>query len=221
MSKPSEDIDQSAYVTGKEKVARLFGGKVRGHAERGRDRLPPGQRLVSGFPVLDLGIRPHPDRIPKWTLTVDGAVENPMTWNLEELKKLPNHTQVKDFHCVTRWSRYDLEWKGVLLTTLADIVKPSDSVGFVIFHCFDGYTTNVSVQDALTNEGMVAWEVEEDDLSIEHGGPIRGLIPHLYGWKSAKFLQRIEFVEEDEPGFWEVRGYHNHGDPWDEERYSD
>ena len=171
--------------------------------------------------MLDLGIRPTEDRIASWKLTVDGAVEQPTVWTLDELKKLPSTEQIKDFHCVTRWSSYDREWRGVLLRDIAALVRPQNDARFLIFHCFDGYTTNVSVEEALTDEGMVAWELDEDDLPIIHGGPIRGLIPHLYGWKSAKFLERIEFSEDDQPGFWETRGYHPHGDPWSEERYAD
>jgi DMSO/TMAO reductase YedYZ molybdopterin-dependent catalytic subunit len=209
------------YVKGKEKVAHLFQARERGHGQRGANRLPPGQRLVESFPILDLGVRPSEKDIPTWKLIVDGAVEVPTTWTVDALKSLPNHEQIKDFHCVTRWSTYDHQWKGVLLRDIAALVKPTDTARILVFHSFDGYSTNVPIEEALTDEGMVAWELDDDDLPIIHGGPIRGLIPQLYGWKSAKFLQRIEFLEEDDPGFWELRGYHNHGDPWEEERYGD
>ena len=216
MADPNEQ-----YIKGKEKIAALFRGKAHGLSSRTCNRLPPGQRLVSSFPVLDLGVRPTESQAATWKLTVDGLVEKPMVWTLPELKKLPNHQQTKDFHCVTRWSTYDHDWVGVLLRTLAEIVQPGPSVDTVLFHSFDGYMTNVALEEALTDEGMVAWELDEDDLPILHGGPIRGLIPQLYGWKSAKFLQRIEFVEGDAPGFWETRMYNNQGDPWQEERYAE
>lgn len=210
----------NAYIRGKETIARL-GRQKSTQAPRGHDRLPPGQRLVDQFPILDLGVRPSPEEAKTWKLTINGAVEEPYILTLDQLKALPQHTQTRDFHCVTRWSSYDHEWSGVLLKDLAALVKPSTTARILLFHSYDGYSTNVPMEEALTDEGMVAWELDEDDLSILHGGPIRGLIPHLYGWKSAKFLTRIEFLEEDEPGFWELRGYHPHGDPWADERYGD
>lgn len=210
----------SAYIRGKETIARI-GRQKSTQAPRGHNRLPPGQRLVNQFPILDLGIRPSPEEAKSWSLIIDGAVEYPQVFSLAQLKALPQHTQTRDFHCVTRWSTYDHEWVGVLLRELAERVKPTNAARILLFHGYDGYTTNVSLEDALTDEGMIAWELDEDELPIMHGGPLRGLIPHLYGWKSTKFLTRIEFLEEDEPGFWELRGYHPHGDPWSEERYSD
>lgn len=187
----------------------------------GRDRLPPGQYLVKPhqFPILDLGIHPAFDPAT-WSLEVCGEVDRPATFTWEQLLALPALTLTRDFHCVTTWSKYDVTWTGVPFRWLAEHVGVQPSAGYVIAHCEDlGYTTNVPLDDMLHDDVLLAYLLEGEPLSPEHGGPLRTLVPHLYAWKSAKFLRRLEFSAVDKPGFWEVRGYHNYGDPWREERF--
>lgn len=191
-----------------------------GEHPREAQRLPPGQRLVTGFPVLDLGIQPAFDPAT-WTFNIDGEVENPVRWSWEDWKALPRVEAVADFHCVTHWSKYDVEWAGVAWSTVLEIVKPKDTAKFVLMACGDRYTTNVPFAETLEGDVLLADTLYGEPLPLEHGGPVRMIIPGLYAWKSAKFLQAIRFSESDAPGFWEVRGYHNHGDPWREQRYSD
>ncbi|MBI3452951.1 MAG: sulfite oxidase-like oxidoreductase [Rhodospirillales bacterium] len=183
------------------------------------NRLPPGQREVKNWPVLDLGIQPE---IPaaKWRLDIDGLVENPTAWSWADYKAQPQATMTSDIHCVTAWSRFDNKWEGVATRHLLDIVKPKPEAKFVIQHSFDGYTTNVPFEAFAGEDVLLACRWEGKPIVAEHGGPVRLVLPKLYLWKSAKWLTRLEFVAEDKPGFWEVRGYHNHGDPWLEERYS-
>lgn len=183
------------------------------------ERLPPGQRLVRDWPVLDLGIQPH---IPLdlWKLAIDGAVENPVVWDWNAFLDAPQSDFVSDIHCVTQWSRYDNRWSGVSAASILDLVKPKPEVKHVVFHGHDGYQTNVTLEVFAAPDVLVAHSWEGEPLSREHGGPARLIIPQFYFWKSAKWVRRIEFLAEDRPGFWEVRGYHNEGDPWKEDRYS-
>lgn len=183
------------------------------------NRLPPGQKLVTNWPVLDLGLQPD---VPKeeWRLTVDGLVENPVTLSFEAFQQLPQTDSVSDIHCVTQWSRYDNHWRGVASRDLIAHVRPKDEAAHVVFHSHDGYTTNVAFDVFAADDVMVAHAWEGQPLAREHGGPVRIVIPRFYFWKSAKWVKRIEFRRDDQPGFWEVRGYHNVGDPWTEERYS-
>ncbi len=183
------------------------------------DRLPPGQRLTNGFPVLDLGIQPE---IPlsSWTLTIDGALEAPTVLTWAEFNALPQVTDISDFHCVTTWSKYDCEWSGVAFTTLFELAAPKAEVKFVYFTSYDGYSTNVPLAHCLDDDVLLATRFGGEPVSREHGGPARFIIPKLYAWKGAKFVKTISFLAEDRLGFWEVRGYHNVGDPWKEERYA-
>ncbi len=181
-------------------------------------RLPPGQREVKNWPVLDLGIQPD---VPpeKWQLTVDGLVENPVTWSWADFIAQPQVTRTSDIHCVTAWSRFDNHWEGVATRHLLDVVRPKPEARFVIQHSYDGYTTNVPLEAFAGEDVLLACRWEGKPITREHGGPVRLVLPKLYFWKSAKWLARLEFVAQDRPGFWEVRGYHNYGDPWREERY--
>lgn len=183
-----------------------------------KDRLPPGQRLVTDWPVLDLGAEPHvtPE---KFRLDVDGVVENKLSLRLDEFMALPQTESVSDIHCVTQWSRYDNHWKGVSARDLLAIVQPKPDANFVIFHAHDGYTTNIRLDQFDQPDVFLVHEWEGKPITRAHGGPVRMLVPRLYLWKSAKWLRRIQFTISDHPGFWEVRGYHNNGDPWLEERY--
>ena len=183
-----------------------------------KDRLPPGQRLVTDWPILDLGAEPHvtPE---KFRLDVEGVVENKLSLRLDEFTGLPQTESVSDMHCVTQWSRYDNHWKGVSAKDLLAIVQPKPDANFVIFHAHDGYTTNIRLDQFDQPDVFLVHEWEGKPITRAHGGPVRMLVPRLYLWKSAKWLRRIQFTISDHPGFWEVRGYHNNGDPWLEERY--
>lgn len=183
------------------------------------NRLPPGQKEVKNWPVLDLGARPDvkPER---WRLQVLGLVENPVALTLPQFMALPQQDFVSDIHCVTSWSRYDNHWRGVASRTLLDLVRPKAEAGHVVFHSYDGYTTNVKLEAFADDNVLLAHSWEGRPITREHGGPVRVIVPDWYFWKSAKWVTRLVFHERDHPGFWETRGYHNEGDPWKEERYS-
>jgi DMSO/TMAO reductase YedYZ molybdopterin-dependent catalytic subunit len=181
-------------------------------------RLPPGQRLVRDWPVLDLGQQPNVTE-QKFRLDIDGAVENRLSLRLDEFMALPQSEDVSDMHCVTQWSRYDNHWRGVAARALLDIVHPHPDVRHVIFTAYDGYTTNIRLDQFDQPDVFLAHQWEGKPITREHGGPVRMLVPKLYLWKSAKWLRRIHFTISDHPGFWETRGYHNNADPWTEERY--
>lgn len=204
----------------KEKWARagqFLTGKVERH---GAERLPPGQHLVNNWPVLDLGLLPNvaPER---WQLHLTGLVEEPAIWNWDCFRAQKQTDETTDIHCVTTWSRYDNRWTGVSTRDVLALVKPKPEAAFVVLHSYDGYTTNLPLEDFAAADAILAHSWNERPLEKEHGGPVRLVVPHLYFWKSAKWLQRIEFRARNELGFWEVRGYHERGDPWAEERYSD
>jgi DMSO/TMAO reductase YedYZ molybdopterin-dependent catalytic subunit len=188
------------------------------HGDPERDRLPPGQSLVRDWPVLDLGQQPQVSA-QKFRLDVDGLVENPVSLDWAQFMALPQGTDTSDIHCVTQWSRYDNEWQGVKAADLLALVRPKTEARFIAFHSYDSYTTNVALADFDRPDVLLAHAWQGKPLTREHGVPLRGIIPHLYFWKSAKWLRRIEFLVDDRPGFWETRGYHNHADPWTEERY--
>jgi DMSO/TMAO reductase YedYZ molybdopterin-dependent catalytic subunit len=181
-------------------------------------RLPPGQRLVQDFPVLDLGVQP--DVTPaNWRLRFEGLVMAPVRLTLNEFLALPQAERLNDIHCVTQWSRYDNHWDGVAVTTLLEMAKVKEEARFVALTSYDGYTTNLAIEDFAREENLFAHSWEGQPLERKHGGPVRLVVPHLYFWKSPKWVTRVEFLRDDRPGFWEVRGYHNRGDPWMEERY--
>lgn len=182
-------------------------------------RLPPGQRAVKDWPVLDLGRRPEWPCDP-WTLEVSGAVRTELWLGPPWMDRLQQAETVADIHCVTGWSRLDSRFGGVSTSVLAEMARPLPGARFVMLHSADGYTTNLSLEDFLAPGAMVATSFEGLPLTDEHGGPARFLAPHLYLWKSAKWLTRVEFLLEDAPGFWEERGYHRRGDPWAEQRYA-
>ncbi len=195
---------------------RLITGRT---ADPDADRLPPGQREVKNWPVLDLGVQPS---VPtaRWRLDVVGMVENPISWSWVDFAAQPQVEKVSDIHCVTAWSRFDNHWRGVSTRHLLDLVKPKPEAKFVIQHSYDGYTTNVPLEAFAGENVLLASMWEGQPIPREHGGPVRLVLPKLYFWKSAKWLTRLEFSDKDKPGFWEVRGYHNYGDPWTEQRYS-
>ena len=186
---------------------------------RSQDRLPPGQHLTSGFPVLDLGVQPE-IALDKWRLEAGGLVEFPRTFTWEQFNALPQFENVSDFHCVTTWSKFDCRWGGVAFFTLAEFVRPKPEVKHVLFTSYDGYSTNVRLEDCLDDDALIATQFDGKPITREHGCPARVIIPKLYAWKGAKFVKSIEFAAEDRPGYWEVRGYSNTADPWREDRFS-
>jgi DMSO/TMAO reductase YedYZ molybdopterin-dependent catalytic subunit len=180
-------------------------------------RIPPGQHLVPGFPVLSAGPTPRVD-LSTWDLTVEGEVDSARRWTWEEFRALPSEEVTVDIHCVTRWSKLDTTWEGVSLDTLLDGALTDAT--HAVAHCDGGYTTNLPLGDLRGGRAWIAHTYDGQPLAPEHGGPARLLVPHLYFWKSAKWVRGLTLLGHDEPGFWEVRGYHAYGDPWREQRYS-
>src|SRR6185369_14550170 len=185
----------------------------------GSKRLPPGQSPVTRWPVLTYGPTQHVGT-DRWSLAIDGEVKTPVTLDWQAFNKLPKTTMLTDIHCVTRWSRLGMEWEGVTVDELiAQAGGLTDKAMFVVAESEGDYTTNLPVMDVLGEQAMVATHAHGEPLTAEHGGPARLFVPHLYFWKSAKWVKRLTFTAEDQPGFWEVNGYHNYGDPWREQRY--
>lgn len=214
-----ETPSDSKLTRTKQKWARE-GRFLTGKVTRPEDqRLPPGQHLTKDWPVLDLGVVPPVSR-ERWRLDVYGAIETPVFWTFDEFIAQKQARFTSDIHCVTTWSRYDNEWEGLATRELLAACQPREDARFVVLHSYDGYTTNLALEDFAAEDALLAHSWSGKPLSEEHGGPVRLVVPHLYFWKSAKWLQAIEFLTEDAPGFWEVRGYHNRGDPWAEQRYS-
>jgi len=182
------------------------------------DRLPPGQHLVRDWPVLDLGQHPNVT-LPTWRLDIVGFVENTLSLDWAGFQALPQTKLRTDIHCVTTWSRYDNDWTGVLVRDLLDAAHPTPEAQHVLLHSYDGYTTNLPLMDFAAPEAILATHWQGQPLTREHGGPMRAVVPHLYFWKSAKWLRRIELIGADRAGFWERNGYHMYGDPWREQRY--
>ena len=196
-------------------VSRGFTGRPRRDGTAGR--VPPGQFLTDDFPVLSAG--PSPDvPLDRWSFTIDGQVDEPLSWTWPEFRALPAERVTRDIHCVTKWSKLDTVWEGVSLDLLLDGVETAAE--YALVQCYDGYTTNLPLEDLTGGRAWVAFSYAGEPLAREHGGPARLLVPHLYFWKSAKWVRGIQLRLRDAPGFWEVAGYHNYGDPWREERYS-
>ena len=196
-------------------VSRGFGGRRRAPAGF-EERLPPGQYYESGFPVLTAGPTPFPD-LDRWSLRVDGMVGESRRWSWSEFGALPSEEVPCDIHCVTKWSKLDTSFRGVAVDTLLEGVDPQGD--FVMAYCYGGYTTNVPLADLTSGRAWVVTEHEGEPLAPQHGGPARLLVPHLYFWKSAKWIEGLRVMDHDEPGFWEQNGYHTYGDPWKEQRY--
>ena len=198
-------------------VSRGFLGRRRRGQDSG-NRLPPGQSDVgNAFPVLAAGPTPRQD-LSTWDFRVQGEVEQVARWSWQEFQALPREEITVDIHCVTSWSKFDTSWSGVSVDTLLEQVKPS--AAFVTAFSAGGYTTNLPLADVTGGKAWVVDSYAGTPLTPDHGGPVRLLVPHLYFWKSAKWVRGLTFTVEDEPGFWEGFGYHNYGDPWREQRYS-
>ncbi len=191
-----------------------------GSANRhGMPQIPVGQHLTGKWPVLDLGYHPN---IPldKWRLILDGEVENPVILTWEAFMDLPQSEDTSDFHCVTTWSKLDMQWKGVRLLDLAALVQPKETATHIMCYGYDTYTTNLSLAEALKPDVLLVHTVDGQPLPHEHGGPLRMITPQLYAWKGSKWIKRIEFLPENRLGFWEERGYSNTAYPWRNDRYS-
>jgi DMSO/TMAO reductase YedYZ molybdopterin-dependent catalytic subunit len=195
-------------------VSRGFHGR---QPEADAARVPPGQHVVKDFPVLSAGPTPHAP-LDEWSFTIHGAVDEPVSWPWEEFVTLPSETFTVDIHCVTKWSKLDTTWTGVSVDTLLDGVRTE--APYVNVWCDGDYTTNVPLADLTGRRAWIVYRYDDKPLSAEHGGPARLLVPHLYFWKSAKWVRGLELRHHDEPGFWEGYGYHNYGDPWREQRYA-
>ena len=185
----------------------------------GMPQLPPGQYVTKKWPVLDLGSKPQVPK-EKWVLEVDGEVEEPLRIGWAELLAMPQVTEESDFHCVTTWSRFDMKWTGVRLAEVLARARPTDAARVLMCHAYDGYTTNVPLEEALKSDVLLGHTVDGGPLPIEHGGPVRMITPQLYAWKGAKWIRRIEVLADDQPGFWEQRGYSMSAHPWRNDRYS-
>jgi len=195
-------------------VSRGFRGRRKDPGAGGR--VPPGQYLTDDFPVLSAGPTPHTP-LDEWSFSITGELDEPRTWSWDEFRALPTETVTRDIHCVTKWSKLDTVWDGVPVSTLLEGLDTAAE--FVVAFCDGGYTTNLPLEDVADGNAWVVHTYAGEPLEPEHGGPVRLLVPHLYFWKSAKWLRGLALRQEDEPGFWENYGYHNHGDPWKEQRY--
>jgi DMSO/TMAO reductase YedYZ molybdopterin-dependent catalytic subunit len=196
-------------------ISRGFRGRPKVEAEAGR--VPPGQYVTHDFPVLSAG--PTPDvPLDQWRFTIRGQVDKPVAWSWEELIALPSEDVTVDIHCVTKWTKLDTVWKGVSVDRLLKDVPTAAE--FVMAHSYGGYTTNLPLEDVTGGKAWIAYAFDGEPLEPEHGGPARLLVPHLYFWKSAKWVSGLELRSDDEPGFWEGYGYNNYGDPWREQRYA-
>jgi len=184
----------------------------------GLDRLPEGQYLTKKWPVLSYERTPQ-QLPPAWKLKISGLVENPLELTWKEFLALPHTTMTSDFHCVTTWSRYDNTWEGIHIREILQRAKPLPAAKFVLAHSWTGYSTNMPLESLDDDDVMIVFKHDGEDLAPDHGGPVRLIVPKLYAYKSAKWLDELEFMERDHPGFWEQRGYHNRANPWKEERY--
>ena len=195
-------------------VSRGFQGRRRSDADP--SRVPPGQYVTSDYPVLSAGPTPHTS-LAEWNFSIGGEVDETRAWTWDEFRALPSEEVTVDIHCVTKWSKLDTVWQGVPVDTLLDAVE--HDAEYALAFCDGGYTTNLPIEDLTDGKAWVAFGYDGEPLEPEHGGPARLLVPHLYFWKSAKWVRGLNVTEDDEPGFWETYGYHNHGDPWREQRY--
>ncbi|HEY7463055.1 MAG TPA: sulfite oxidase-like oxidoreductase [Candidatus Limnocylindria bacterium] len=200
-------------------VSRGFAGRRREPDGAEAGRVPPGQYVTRDFPVLSAGPTPRID-LADWQFTIDGLVRQPVSWSWDEIHALSTRDFTVDISCVTKWTKLDTRWTGVSVDTLLEQVELDPAARYVVAHSYGGYTTNLPLTDVLNGQAFVAWDHDGQPLEPAHGGPARLVVPHLYFWKSAKWLRGLRLLADDEPGFWESLGYHNRGDPWREERYS-
>ena len=196
-------------------ISRGFRGRPQVDAPAGR--VPPGQYVTPDFPVLSAGPTPSVP-LDEWRFSITGQVDKPLAWTWPEFTALPSEDVTADIHCVTKWSKLDTAWKGVSVDTL--LKDAPTAAEYVMAHSYGGYTTNLPLEDLTGGKAWIAYAYGGEPLEPEHGGPARLLVPHLYFWKSAKWISGLELRHDDAPGFWETYGYHNYGDPWREQRYA-
>ena len=213
----TDDLPNAKLIAAKEKWAK-DGRGMSGQTLRAKSRLPAGQHLVNGLPVLDLGIQPNLS-LKDWSLTIGGATARTLKWSWDDFMAQPQVDITADIHCVTTWSSYDNRWQGVSAAHVMAAAGVKPSASFVMLRSYDGYTTNLPLDHFAAADVVIAHTWQGQPLPREHGGPVRVVVPQLYFWKSAKWVRAITFMDGDEPGYWEQRGYHNQGDPWNEERY--
>ena len=211
-------LDQQRKTMTDRFISRGFLGKRAEPEAAAAHRVPPGQHVVTDFPVLSAGPTPHTP-LDTWTFSVEGLVAQAASWTWEEFLELPSKEWVVDIHCVTKWTKLSTKWRGVSVDTLFEHVELDPSAAFVMAFSDGGYTTNVPVAEILNGQGFVAYEYDDAPLEPAHGGPARLVVPGLYFWKSAKWVRGLRLMDHDERGFWESLGYNDHGDPWKEQRY--
>ena len=222
----------SKAITGREKLAQYRkaiqdkqkweGQLPQGEGPPNRDgnpKIPPGQRVVENWPVLDLGVQPKIE-LEDWSLTISGLVKNPKMFSWKEFMAFPQVEDVSDFHCVTTWSRLDNNWRGVRFSDIANYCELLPEVRYVYIKAYDAYSTNLPLEEAMKYDVLLVHQWEGHPLTTEHGGPVRMIAPQLYAWKGAKWIGEIEFRDYDELGYWEQRGYSNTAEPWLNDRYS-
>jgi DMSO/TMAO reductase YedYZ molybdopterin-dependent catalytic subunit len=195
-------------------ISRGFRGRPRDREKQ--DRLPPGQYSVEDFPVLSAGPTPRTP-LSEWSFSITGQIDEPRRWTWDEFRSLPTETITRDIHCVTKWSKLDTDWEGVSVDVLLDGVETAAE--YVMAFSDGDYTTNLPLEDVTGGKAWVAFSFGGEPLEPVHGGPARLLVPHLYFWKSAKWVRGLRLMTDDQPGFWETYGYHMYGDPWREQRY--
>ncbi len=198
-------------------ISRGFVGRPREKGTAGR--VPPGQYVTRDFPVLSAGPTPRTP-LEQWSFRIEGLVREPVEWSWDAFRALPAREWTVDISCVTKWTKLDTRWEGVSVDTLLEHVELDPRAAFVVAYSDGGYTTNLPLPDVLNDQAFVAFGYDGKPLAPEHGGPARLVVPHLYFWKSAKWVRGVRILDRDAPGFWESLGYHNRGDPWKEERYS-
>ena len=198
-------------------ATRGFTGK--GRPAAGANRLPPGQFVTADFPVLSAGPTPRV-ALENWRFTLKVGPRPVKQWSWREFISLPVTAVTRDIHCVTKWSKFDTAWEGVSIDDLLAEARLEPPTQYVLAHSVDGYSTNVPTKDLVGGRAMIAIQYEGKPIAADHGGPARLFVPHLYFWKSAKWVSGLQFTERDEAGFWELRGYHMYGDPWQEQRYA-
>ncbi|GAC1548217.1 MAG: sulfite oxidase-like oxidoreductase [Myxococcales bacterium] len=233
MADESDEMRQARILEARAKLRERFFEKMKGTPAQkdprplgagpanrhGMPQVPVGQTVTHKWPVLDLGRRPEVP-LDRWELVVDGAVEAPQRLSWKDFLALPQVKDVSDFHCVTTWSKLDVPWEGVPLASVIALARPRPEATHVLTHAYDGYTTNLPLEEALKDDVLLVHHALGEPLPAEHGGPVRAITPQLYAWKGAKWINRIELLTRDRPGFWEERGYSNSAHPWRNDRYS-
>lgn len=227
------DEKEARIIEARQKLRARFLGQMKGSPAQadarpmgsgpknrhGMPAVPPGQTVTTKWPVLDLGRQPKVS-VDQWELVIDGEVEEPLRLSWAQFQALPQTEDVSDFHCVTTWSKLDVPWKGVQLSTVLGLARPKATAAHLMTHGYDGYTTNLPLAEALKDDVLLVHTAEGKPLALEHGGPVRVITPQLYAWKGAKWIHRLEVLQTDRKGYWEKGAYSNTAHPWRNDRYS-